>query len=100
MRGTWKSVVMSSLRMRVQSLGSGLLGVQLDDQLLLYRRRDLGALGVAQNLGGESVVVGLQPGRHGGDKFRRPLDRVGGRRGGLEGDDVLGTDLVRGDVGA
>src|SRR3954470_14616736 len=27
---------------------SGLLGVQLDDQLLLNRRRDLGALGVAQ----------------------------------------------------
>ena len=41
-------------------VGSGLLGVQLDDQLLLHRRRDLRALGEAQDLGGERVVIGLQ----------------------------------------
>src|SRR6476661_10534192 len=101
MRGTWKSVVMSSLRMRVQKFrNSGLLGVELDDELLLDRRRDLGALGVAQDLGGEGIVIGLQPGRNGGNQFRRPLDRVGGGRPGLDRDDVLGTDLVRGDVDA
>ena len=42
---------------------SGLLGVQLDDELLLHRRRDLAALGLAQHLRGQRVVVGLQPGR-------------------------------------
>ena len=43
---------------------SVLLRVQLDDELLLDRRGDLRALGQAQHLGGERVVVGLQPGRH------------------------------------
>ena len=41
-----------------------LLGVQLDDELLLHRRRDLATLGLAQHLGGERIVVGLQPRRN------------------------------------
>src|SRR5436305_9550223 len=77
---------------------SGLLGVQLDDQLLLNRRRDLGALGVAQDLGGEGIVIGLQPSRNRRDEFGGPADRVGGIGFGLDRDDVLGTYLVRGDV--
>src|SRR3954452_9008189 len=98
MRGTWKSVVMSSLLWWFGKRLSGLLGVELDDELLLDRRRDLGALGVAQDLGGEGIVIGLQPGGNRGDEFRRPLDRFGGFRSGLDRDDVFGSYLVRGDV--
>src|SRR3954452_5622511 len=91
---------MSSLRMRVQKRIFRLLGVQLDDQLLLDRRRDLRALGIAQDLGGQRVVIGLQPGRNGRDQLGRPTDRVGGGRAQLDRDHVLGTYLVGGDVDA
>ena len=40
-----------------------LLGVQLDDELLLHRGRDLAALRLAQHLCGERVMVGLEPRR-------------------------------------
>src|ERR1700755_591888 len=100
MRGTWKSVVMSSLRCFLSELRvwPGLLGVQLDDQLLLDRRRDLTALGVAQDLGGQGVMVGLQPSRDRRNQFRRAADRVGRAGGRFDRDDVLGTHLVRGNV--
>src|ERR1700759_4596444 len=95
-RGTWKSVGMSSLRCFFSELRvwSGLLGVKLDDELVLDRLRDLGALGVAQDLGGQGVVVGLEPGRARGDQFRRAADRVRRAGIGLDRDDVLGTPLV------
>src|SRR6201992_263585 len=93
---------MSSLRCFLSSecFWSGLLGVELDDELLLDRRRDLGALGVAQDLGGQGVVVGLQPSRDRRNQFRRAADRVGRAGGRFDRDDVLGTHLVRGDVDA
>src|SRR4051795_1824294 len=73
------------LALRVLKLGvSGLLGVQLDDQLLLYRRRDLAALGQAQDFGGEGIVICLQPGRNRRDEFGGPADRVGSGRSGLD----------------
>src|SRR6202012_953106 len=78
--GTWKSVVMSSLRCFLSSecFWPGLLGVELDDELLLDRRRDLTALGVAQDLGGQGVVICLQPSMDPRNQFRRGTDRVGG----------------------
>src|SRR4029077_15148765 len=66
--------------------------------LLLHRRRDLRALGKAQDLGGKRVVVGLQPGRHGRDELGRFANRFGRRRAGLDRDHVLGAHLVGGDV--
>src|SRR4051794_4979654 len=111
MRGIWKSsigevlTVVSTAPRQLRACGrraSGgtdlLLGVQLDDELFLHRRRDLTTLGLAQHLGGERVMVGLEPGRH----LSRELggiadDRVGaGLR--LHRDDVAVTDLVAGDV--
>src|ERR687886_817323 len=53
-----------------------LLGVQLDDELLLHWRRDLTALGLAQHLGGERVVVGLEPGGHLGGELRGVADQL------------------------
>ena len=47
--------------------GYGLLRVELHDELLLHRRGDLRALGLAQHLRGQLIVVGLQPGRDLGD---------------------------------
>src|ERR1700742_268742 len=90
--GTWKSVVMSSLRCFFSELrvGSGLLGVQLDDQLLLDRRRDLAALGVAKDLGGQGVMVGLKPSRDGRNQFRGATNGVGRAGGRFDRDDVLG----------
>src|SRR6185312_10432746 len=77
-----------------------LLRVQLDDELLLDRRRDLPTLGLAQHLGGERVVVRLQPGRNlGGQLGGIADDRV--RTGAdLDGDHVAVADLITGDVHA
>src|ERR1039457_5602453 len=41
--------------------GKRLLRVQLDDELLLHRRGHLSALRLAQHLGRERLVVGLEP---------------------------------------
>src|SRR3954468_24774927 len=84
MRGTWKSSMWRRSCRRhsrsappqgafgFQVCGSGLLGVQLDDELLLNRSGDLAALRLAQHLGGERVVIRLQPSRH----LRRQLRGV------------------------
>src|SRR3954447_9708172 len=87
-RGIWKSsigvltVVSRTPRGgRAGAARSGvswLLGVQLDDELLLHGRRDLTALGLAQHLGGERVVVGLEPGRNLGRQLRRVADELHG----------------------
>src|SRR5271167_4565458 len=79
-RGIWKSSirVLTSFWCRTGvdgDVGSGsaaassdrgagevrLLRVQLDDELLLHRRGDLASLRLAQYLGRERLVVGLQP---------------------------------------
>src|SRR5919197_2328356 len=110
MRGIWKSsigevltVVSSAPRVREGVRGAlrgvfWLLRVQLDDELLLHGRRDLTALGLAQHLGGERVVVGLQPGRHLGGELGGVADDRVGAGAGLHGDDVAVADLVAGDV--
>src|SRR3954447_19756351 len=87
-------------RARRSKLGVALLGVELDDELLLHRRGDLPPLRPTQHLGREAVVVGLQPR---GD-LARELGRVGdgllGRRRALDGDHVALPDLVARDVHA
>src|SRR5918997_948594 len=73
--GVWNSIMGDVLRVggRARSplqrarLGL-LLGVQLDDQLLLHRSGDLVAVRCPEHLGGQSVVVRLQPSRHDGDQ--------------------------------
>ena len=88
-RGTWKSSIRvltlrSWVRTRAACRGAGrkrlLLGVQLDDELLLHRRGDLRALRLAQHLRGQRVVVGLQPGRHLAGQLGRVADHLLGRR--------------------
>jgi hypothetical protein len=70
-----------------------LLRVQLDDELLLHRRRDLTTVRLAQHLGGERVVVGLQP------SGTWAVSSVASRMScsapvlGLDGDDVAVADL-------
>src|SRR4051795_10721494 len=77
---------------------AGLLGIELDDELLLHRRGDLRALGPAQHLGGELVVVGLQPCRDLSDELGRVADHGLGIAAGLEGDHVVLAHLVGRDV--
>src|SRR5512132_2169916 len=117
MRGIWKSSIggpdcrftarrakRGAAAARFGCVGFGpavfLLRVQLDDELLLHRRRDLTTLGPAQHLGGERVMVRLQPGRNlGGQLGGVADDRV--RTGAdLDGDDVAVADLIAGNVHA
>src|SRR4029079_10141664 len=77
-----------------------LLGVQLDDELFLHRGGDLPALGLAKHLGGEGVVVGLQPGRNLRGQLGRVADDLLRVRARLDRDHVAVSHLVRGDVHA
>src|SRR5919204_3603930 len=109
MRGIWKSsigevltVVSSAPRdergRAAARFGCVLLRVQLDDELLLHRRRDLTTVRLAQYLGGERVMVGLQPGGHLSGELGRVADdriRASAR---LHGDDVAVADLIAGNV--
>src|SRR3954451_17843170 len=110
-RGIWKSsigvlTVVSRAprggmgRCAARSGVSSLLGVQLDDELLLHRRRDLATLGLAQHLGGERVMLGLEPRRHLGRELRRVADEIHGAGVGLDGDDIAVAHLIAGDVHA
>src|SRR4051812_11715555 len=75
-----------------------LLGVELDDQLLLNRSGDLFALRQAQDLCGQCVVIGLQPRRNRRGQLGRRADGVRGARVRPDRDHVIWTDLVAGDV--
>src|SRR3954469_1975522 len=77
-----------------------LLRVQLDDELLLDRRRDLTALGLAQHLGGERVMVRLQPGWNLGGQLGGVADDRVRTGAGLDGDHVAVADLIAGDIHA
>src|SRR3954471_3931207 len=77
-----------------------LLGIQLDDELLGDRRVDLGTLRPLENGPGETVVVRLQPWGDGGGEVGRVPDDLLRTRPGLQRDDVVGLDLVAGDVDA
>src|SRR5665647_909196 len=77
---------------------SGLLGVELDDELFLHRCVDLVALGSAQDLAGEVVVVDQQPRCDRRSKVGSGANGFGRLAAGPHGDDVVGTDLIRRDV--
>src|SRR3954447_19616870 len=114
-RGTWKSsirvlVFRGSRPGRRSGAGrraawarlraSSLLGVQLDDQLLLHGSGHLPPLGLAQDLGRERIVVGLEPRRHLAGQLRRVADDVLGRGVRLDRDHVALPHLIAGDVDA
>src|SRR3954451_4498752 len=80
--------------------GKSLLRIELDDELLLDRRGDLHALGPAQHLRGELVVVRLQPCGDLGDELGRVTDHRLDIGAGLERDHVVLPHLVGGDVDA
>src|SRR6266536_4057962 len=110
MRGIWKSsigevltVVSSAPRDGERACGGAfgvcvLLRVQLDDELLLHRRRDLTTIRLAQHLGGERVMVGLQPGRDLRGELGGVADDRVGTGAHLDGDDLAVADLIAGDV--
>src|SRR4051794_2103281 len=112
MRGIWKSSTWRVLVLRggpgrrggvareVSRRSARLLGVQLDDELLLDRRGDLAPVRLAEHLGGQPIVVRLEPRGHLGGELGRVADDRLRSRGGLDGDDVALTDLVAGDVDA
>src|SRR5918998_1871185 len=75
-----------------------LLRVELDDELLLDRRGDLGPLWQAEDLRGQPVVVCLQPRRHYGGELGGFTDDGLDRRARLHRDHVFVAQLVRGDV--
>src|SRR3954454_21508571 len=100
----WESGTQASRDLLPTGRGPGsacsLLGVQLDDELLLHGRDDLVTVGQAEDLGGQRVVVGLEPGRHRRDHLGAVTDDGLGARAGLEGENLTRTDLVRRDVDA
>src|SRR5919204_481882 len=109
MRGIWKSsigevlTVVSSAPRDERGRAAArsvcvLLRVQLDDELLLHRSRDLTTLRLAQHLGGERVMVGLQPGGHLGGELGGVADHRVGPGAPLHGDHVAVADLIAGDV--
>src|SRR3954469_12376974 len=99
--GVWNSSIacfVSGAQRSAAGGGAGrrvsvLLRVELDDELLLDRRVDLRTLGVAQHLRRKSVVIGLEPCGYRGHEVRCGPDGLLGRRGGLDGDDVVRPDL-------
>src|SRR3954454_166967 len=98
----WESGTRASRDLLPTGEGPGsacsLLGVQLDDELLLHGRDDLVTVGQAEDLGGQRVVVGLEPGRHRRDQLSRVATDGLGAGARLDGDDIAGADVVRGDV--
>src|SRR3954452_22187355 len=79
---------------------SGLLRVELYDQLLLDRCCDLLPLWEAEHFGGQPVVVCLEPSRYHRGELGGVADNGLRARSWLQGDHVVGADLVRGDVHA
>src|SRR6266508_2626158 len=94
--GIWNSIRL----VRVAKTVLSLLRVELDDELLLDRRVDLGALRPLEDLSGQPLVVGLKPGRDRGREVGRVADDLLRRRARLHRHDVVGLDLVARDVDA
>src|SRR6266542_1970434 len=90
--------VWNSIKLVRTAIDSFLLGVELDDERFLHRRVDLLALGPLEDLAGEVVVVGLEPGRDGGRQVGRVADDLSRRRARRDRDDVVGLALVARDV--
>ena len=82
------------------SLVQYLLGIELDDELFVHGRVDVGALRLLQNLAGETVVVGLQPRCDGRHEVGGVADHLRGRRSRRDGDDVVRAHLIARDVHA
>src|SRR5437764_116855 len=82
--GIWNSMRLVRVAKAFLSLGAaggrpGLLRVKLDDQGFLDGRVDLRPLRPLQDLAGEPLVVGLQPGCDRGREVGRVADRALGR---------------------
>src|SRR5436305_13442053 len=97
--GIWKSgrVVIASITCLSLLLGD-LLRVQLDDELLFDGGGDLAPLREPQHLGGERVVIGLQPRRDPRGELGGAANDVRHSAGRLDRDHVLRLHLKRGDV--
>src|SRR4051794_8599173 len=98
MLGIWNSSMGIPASCRATRSGCSLLRVQLDDELLLHGSDDLVTVRQAEDLRGQRIVIGLEPGRDRGGELRCVTD--GGLRTGarLDGDDVARSHLVRRDV--
>src|SRR3954452_23678358 len=97
----WRPLVWAATGTRLRApFKRVLLRVELDDELLLDRRRDLATLRLAQHLRRQGVVVGLKPGRHLPRELCCVADQRLGRRPRLHGDDVAVAHLVARDVDA
>src|SRR5262245_39847334 len=94
--GTWNSIRL--VRVAIASFRAKLLRVELDDQRLLDGGVDLVAIGCLEDLAGEAVVVGLEPGSDRGGQVGRVADYLLGGRARLEHDHVVRLDLVRRNV--
>src|SRR5215210_450214 len=92
-------VAMRSFRVGGRSPGE-LLGVELDDQRLLDGSVDLFSLGRFQDLAGEAVVVGLEPGGDRRGEIGSVTDHLLRGASGGHGNHVPGLDLVARDVDA
>src|SRR5271154_701784 len=75
-----------------------LLRVQLDDELLLHRRSDLAPLRLAQHLGRQRLVIGLQPRGDLSGELGCVPDHLRGRGVGLDGNHITRAYLIAGDV--
>src|ERR671930_1363270 len=96
--GIWNSIQL--VRTAISSFLGVLLGIELDDELLLHRRVDLGPLRPLEDLPGEAVVVGLEPRRDGRREVGGVADHRLGGAAWSDGDDVVRLDLVARDVHA
>src|SRR6266508_3029951 len=102
-RGIWNSIRLANAFLsggRAGALAAVLLRVVLDDQLLLDGRVYLDPVGQLQDLAGQPLVGGLEPGGDGGGQVGRVANRLLRRGSGLDGDDVVRLDLEARDVHA
>src|SRR5262245_9624765 len=79
-------------------MGSFLLRVELDDERFLDGRVDLRALWELQDLARQRLVVGLEPGRHGGGEVGCVANDLLRGAALCDRDHVVGANLVTGDV--
>src|SRR5437870_3843470 len=97
--GTWKSITVE--RAAIFSFPPvELLRVELDDQLFLDRRVDLGTLRPLEDLPRQPFVVRLEPRCDGGGQIGCVADDLLGAGAGLDRDDVVWLHLIAGDVDA
>src|SRR5437763_17091825 len=90
MRGTWNSI----RELRVAKAIPSLLRIELDDERFLDRRIDLRPLRPLEDLSGQAVVVGLEPGRDGRGEVGRIANHLLSGRACRHGDHVVRLDLV------